>query len=148
MSRSSESIWEHIAGYTATSQSGREAQEGCNQRQWHDESRRCQQTGGINLMSDNATTSQTRDMRGERCSSSQREVVATPTVAVTIAATAVTVAVANATTVGIVPDGYVHTNPLPQIPTKQSVPANREHITNPNMEDINPIWLTLNMGIS
>ena len=28
--------------------------------------------------------------------------------------------------VGILPDGYVRTNPLPQIPTKQSVPASRE----------------------
>jgi hypothetical protein len=35
---------------------------------------------------------------------------------------------ALSTTVGILPDGYVRTHPLPQIPTKQSVPASREHL--------------------
>jgi hypothetical protein len=30
--------------------------------------------------------------------------------------------------VGFLPDGYVHTNPLPQIPVKQSVPASRERL--------------------
>jgi hypothetical protein len=30
--------------------------------------------------------------------------------------------------VGILPDGYVRTNPLPQIPTKQSVPTSRERL--------------------
>ena len=33
---------------------------------------------------------------------------------------------AGGRSVGILTDGYVHTNPLPQIPTKQSVPASRE----------------------
>ena len=30
--------------------------------------------------------------------------------------------------VGILPDGYVRTNPLPQIPTKQSVPTNKDSL--------------------
>ena len=30
--------------------------------------------------------------------------------------------------VGILPDGYIHTNPLPQIPTKQSVPTNKDSL--------------------
>jgi hypothetical protein len=30
--------------------------------------------------------------------------------------------------VGILPEGYVRTNPLPQIPTKQNVPASRERL--------------------
>ncbi len=30
--------------------------------------------------------------------------------------------------VGTLPDGYVRTNPLPQIPTKQSVPTTRERL--------------------
>ncbi len=33
------------------------------------------------------------------------------------------------TSIGILPDGYVRTNPLPQIPTKQSVPpTSREQL--------------------
>jgi hypothetical protein len=32
-------------------------------------------------------------------------------------------------TVGILPDVYTPTNPLPQIPTKQIVPASRERLT-------------------
>jgi hypothetical protein len=31
----------------------------------------------------------------------------------------------NPTSVGSLPDGYVRTNPLPQVPTKQSVPTSR-----------------------
>ena len=30
--------------------------------------------------------------------------------------------------VGTLPDGYVCMNPLPQLPTKQSVPTKREHL--------------------
>ena len=30
--------------------------------------------------------------------------------------------------VGILPDGYVRTNPLPQIPTRQSVPTNKDSL--------------------
>jgi hypothetical protein len=40
--------------------------------------------------------------------------------------------------VGILPDGYVHMNPLPQIPTKQSVPTSRECL--PGYFGL-PIWI-------
>jgi hypothetical protein len=30
--------------------------------------------------------------------------------------------------VGTLPDGYVRTNPLPQVPTRQSVPTTRKHL--------------------
>jgi hypothetical protein len=42
-------------------------------------------------------------------------------------AAAVAVAVALVV-VGTLPDGYVRTNPLPQVPTKQSVPTSRIHL--------------------
>jgi hypothetical protein len=35
---------------------------------------------------------------------------------------------ARLTLVGILPDGYVPTNPLPQIPTKQSVPTSKDSL--------------------
>ncbi len=41
-------------------------------------------------------------------------------------------------TVGTIPDGYVRTNPLPQVPTRQSVPTTRKHI---------PGYLGLPIGI-
>ncbi len=40
--------------------------------------------------------------------------------------------------VGTLPDGYVCTNPLPQVPTRQSVPTTRKHI---------PGYLGLPIGI-
>ena len=40
--------------------------------------------------------------------------------------------------VGTIPDGYVRTNPLPQVPTRQSVPTTRKHI---------PGYLGLPIGI-
>ncbi len=40
--------------------------------------------------------------------------------------------------VGTLPDGYVRTNPLPQIPIKQSVPTTRECL---------PAYLGLPIGI-
>jgi hypothetical protein len=41
-------------------------------------------------------------------------------------AATVSIAVATLITVGILPDGHLHTNPLPQIPTKQNVPTSKE----------------------
>ena len=34
----------------------------------------------------------------------------------------------NGRLVGILPDGYVRTNPLPQIPTKQSIPPSKDSL--------------------